>query len=330
MMFKFRFQYLAFLPIFFFLNPLIAADSFPSKPFRILIGFAAGGPTDLIGRIVAKEMSINLGQPVLVENKTGASSMISIREVKNSAPDGYNLLFSSIAFNVNPILIGDQAGYNPRNDFSPVSYVAKLPLVAVTAFNTSIKNIDDLIAKSKISKGNVSFGSPGNGGSAHLTGELFASLAKVSLLHVPYKGNGPALMDVIAGRVDFMFYPVFGLNEYVLGKKIQVLGVGTSKRINPFEAYPTMTELGFPGFEDTATWVGMLAPSKTPTDVIARLNSEITNGLKKPEVKAQLEKLGAIIVADTPSEFDNFLQKDYERWNKVIKDAGIKVDLNGL
>jgi tripartite-type tricarboxylate transporter receptor subunit TctC len=329
-MLKTRIKYLTLLHLFLFHNLLWAADNFPNKPIRILIGFAAGGPTDLIGRIVAREMAINLGQPVLVENKTGASSMISIREVKNSQPDGYNLLFSSIAFNVNPILIGDQAGYNPRNDFSPVSYVAKLPLVAVTSFNSSVKALDDLIVKAKIKSNNISFGSPGNGGSAHLTGELFASLAKISLLHVPYKGNGPALMDVIAGRIDFMFYPVFGLNEYVQGKKVQVLGVGTSKRISPFEAYPTMTEMGFPGFEDTATWVGMLAPSKTPTDVIARLNSEITNSLKKPEVKAQLEKLGAIIVADTPSEFGIFLQKDYERWNKVIKDASIKVDLNGL
>jgi tripartite-type tricarboxylate transporter receptor subunit TctC len=306
----------------------VAADVFPTKPIKLLVGFAAGGPTDVIARIVAKEMTLSLGQAVVVENKAGASSMIATREVKNATPDGYTLLFSSLGMNVNPILLGDQAGYNPRTDFAPVSNVANLPLVVVSAHESSTKTIAELFRKARSKQDAVSFASSGGGGSGHLAGELLGTLLKAKMVHVPYKGNGPALLDVIGGRVDFMFYPVIGIAENVASKRLNVLAVGTSKRLPQFADAPTMAEAGFAGFEETAPWVGMLAPAKTPVAVITALHGAVNKALAKPEVKAQLERLGAVTVGDTPTEFAAFLKRDYDRWESVIKAANIKPEAN--
>ena len=309
-------------------SPAFASDDFPTKPMRLLVGFAAGGPTDVIARVLAKDMTVTLGQAVIVENKAGASSMIATREVKSAAPDGYTLLFSSLGLNVNPILLGEQAGFNPKTDFTPISNAATLPLVAVSAFDAPIKTLPELLKKARSKPEAASFGSSGNGGSGHLAGELLAALAKAKMLHVPYKGNGPALLEVMAGRVDFMFYPVIGIAENVTAKRIQVLAVGTAKRLPQFPDAPTMAEAGFPGFEETAPWVGLLAPAKTPAAIVNRLNDAMLKALAKPEVRAQLEKLGAVIIGDSPAQFTAYLKRDYDRWENVIKTAAIKADPN--
>ena len=310
------------------LAPAHAADPFPNKPIRLLVGFAAGGPTDVIARVLARDMSITLGQSIFVDNKAGASSMIATREVKSATPDGYTLLFSSLGLNVNPILLGEQAGYNPKTDFTPISNAATLPLVAVSAFDAPIKSMPELLKKARTKPDAVSFASSGSGGSGHLAGELLATLAKAKMLHVPYKGNGPALLEVIGGRVDFMFYPVIGIAENVAVKRLTVLAVGTAKRLPQFPDTPTMSEIGFPGFEETAPWVGLLAPAKTPAAVVNRLNDAMLKALAKPDVKAQLEKLGAVIVGDSPAAFTAYLKRDYDRWENVIKTAAIKPDAN--
>ena len=309
-------------------GPAFAADPYPNKPIRLLVGFAAGGPTDVIARILAKDMSVTLGQSVIVENKAGASSMIATREVKNATPDGYTLLFSSLGLNVNPILIGDQAGFNPKTDFTPISNAATLPLVAVTAFDSSAKTMPDLLKKARTKPEAVSFGSSGNGGSGHLAGELLATLAKAKMLHVPFKGNGPALLEVMAGRVDYMFYPVIGIADNIAAKRLSILAVGTSRRLPQFPDTPTMSEVGFPGFEETAPWVGLLGPAKLPANMVATLNDAMVKALAKPDVRAQLEKLGAVIVGDSPAAFTAYLKRDYDRWENVIKTAAIKADLN--
>lgn len=310
------------------LHPAYGADVYPSKPIRILVGFAAGGPTDVIARVLVKDMSETLGQTVFVENKAGASSMIATREVKNAAPDGYTLLFSSLGLNVNPILLGEQAGFNPKTDFAPISNAATLPLVAVTAHDSPIKTMPELLKKARTKPEAVSFASSGSGGSGHLAGELLATLSKAKMLHVPYKGNGPALLEVMAGRVDFMFYPVIGIAENVTAKRVQILAVGTAKRLPQFPDTPTMAEAGFPGFEETAPWVGLLAPAKTSPEIVNRLNNAMLKALAKPDVKAQLEKLGAVIVGNSPSEFTAYLKRDYDRWEGVIKAANIKPEPN--
>ena len=310
------------------LHPAYGADVYPSKPIRLLVGFAAGGPTDVIARVLAKDMTATLGQAVFVENKAGASSMIATREVKSAAPDGYTLLFSSLGLNVNPILLGEQAGFNPKTDFVPISNAATLPLVAVGAYDAAIKTMPELLKKAREKPEAVSFASSGSGGSGHLAGELLATLAKAKMLHVPYKGNGPALLEVMAGRVDFMFYPVIGIAENVTAKRVQILAVGTAKRLPQFPDTPTMAEAGFPGFEETAPWVGLLAPAKTPPEIVNRLNDAMLKALAKPDVKAQLEKLGAVIVGNSPAEFTAYLKRDYERWESVIKAANIKPEAN--
>ena len=309
-------------------GPAFAADPYPNKPIRLLVGFAAGGPTDVIARILAKDMSVTLGQSVVVDNKAGASSMIATREVKNAAADGYTLLFSSLGLNVNPILIGDQAGFNPKTDFTPISNAATLPLVAVTAFDASAKTMPDLLKKARTKPEAVSFGSSGNGGSGHLAGELLATLAKAKMLHVPFKGNGPALLEVMAGRVDYMFYPVIGIADNIAAKRLSILAVGTARRLPQFPDTPTMSEVGFPGFEETAPWVGLLGPAKLPANMVATLNDAMVKALAKPDVRAQLEKLGAVIVGDSPAAFTAYLKRDYDRWENVIKTAAIKADLN--
>ena len=311
-----------------FAAPVFAADDFPNKPIRLVVGFAAGGPTDVIARVLAKDMSLLLGQTIIVDNKAGASSMIATREVKNATPDGYTLLFSSLGLNVNPILLGEQAGFNPKTDFAPIANAATLPLVAVTAYDAPVKTLPELLKKARTKPEVVSFGSSGSGGSGHLAGELLATLAKAKMLHVPYKGNGPALLEVMAGRVDFMFYPVIGIAENVAAKRINILAVGTAKRLPQFPDVPTLSEVGFPGFEETAPWVGMLAPAKTPPAIVNRLNEAMLKALAKPDVKAQLEKLGAVIVGDSPAAFAAYLKRDYDRWENVIKAAAIKPETN--
>lgn len=306
------------------LAPALAADPYPTKPIRLLVGFAAGGPTDVIARVLAKDMTTTLGQSIVVENKAGASSMIATREVRNAAPDGYTLLFSSLGLNVNPILLGEQAGYNPKTDFTPISNAVNLPLLMVNAYDTPLKTVADLIKKARSKPEAVSFASSGNGGSGHLAGELFATLSKTKMLHVPFKGNAPALLDVMANRVDFMFYSSIGIAENVAAKRINILAVGTAKRLAQFPDTPTMSESGFPGFEETAPWVGLLAPAKTAPAIVNALHDAMIKALAKPEVRLQLEKLGAVIVGDTPAEFTAFLKRDYDRWENVIKAAAIK------
>ncbi|MES2569912.1 MAG: tripartite tricarboxylate transporter substrate-binding protein, partial [Verrucomicrobiota bacterium] len=200
--------------------PAQAAEDFPSRPMRLVVGFEAGGPTDVIARVLAKDMSITLGQTVYVENKVGASGMIAIREVKNAAPTGYTLLFSAPGLNVNPILLGEQAGFDPKKDFAPISNAATLPMVVVNAYDAPVKTFQDLLKKAATRSGAVSFASSGIGGPPHLAGELLSTQAKVKMLHVPYKGNGPALLEVMAGRVDYMFYPVIGIADNVAAKRL--------------------------------------------------------------------------------------------------------------
>jgi tripartite-type tricarboxylate transporter receptor subunit TctC len=311
--------------------PLVTAnpvDPYPSRPIRLVVGFAAGGPTDVIARAISKDMSITLGQPIIVDNKAGASSMIATREVRNAPGDGYTLLFSSLGLNVNRILHGDQAGYNPKTDFVPISNVANLPLVAVNAYDSPIKTMPDLLKKARSKPDAVSFASSGTGGSGHLASELLDTQAKVKMLHVPYKGNGPALIDVMAGQVDYMFYPVIGIADNVTSKRLQILAVGSAKRLAQFPNAPTMSEVGFPGFEETAPWVGLLAPAKTSPAIVSKLHEALVKALANPEVKAQLEKLGAVVVGDSPTQFAAFLKRDHDRWAAVIKAAAIKPDDN--
>lgn len=302
------------------------STNYPNQPIKMLIGFAAGGPTDVIGRILAQHMTTTMGQSVVVENRTGANSLIATREVAKAKPDGYTVLFASLSHNVNRLLLNEKADYEPLGSFAPVSLVANLPLVVVTAYDSPYKTLQDLIAAAKSKPEAVSYGSAGNGGSAHLAGALMATMTDTKMVHVPFRGNAPALTEVMAGRVSFMFYPMIGIAGHVADKRLRVLAVGSAKPMPDFPGVPTMDESGFPDFEQTAPWVGMLAPAGTPKAIVDQLNAALKKALAQPEIIKRMKDLGASPIGDTPDEFRAFLVKDNERWERVIKASGIKAD----
>ena len=303
-----------------------AQNNYPNQPIKMVIGFAAGGPTDVIGRLLAQHMTTSMGQSVVVENRTGANSLIATKEVAKAKPDGYTTLFASLSHNVNFLLLKDKAEYDPLKSFEPISLIANLPLVLVTGYDSPFKTVADLLAQAKKDPESVSYGSAGNGGSAHLAGALLATMSNTKMLHVPFRGNAPALTEVMAGRVSYMFYPSIGIAALVADKRLRVLAVGSAKPMDDFKGVPTMDASGFPGFEETAPWVGLLAPAGTPTPIINLLNKELLLALHKPDVQKRMKDLGAISVGDSPAQFKAFLEKDRLRWAKVIEAAGIKAD----
>jgi tripartite-type tricarboxylate transporter receptor subunit TctC len=303
-----------------------ASTSYPSRPIRFVVGFAAGGPTDVIARITGQDIGAALGQTVVVENRAGANAQIATELVARATPDGHTLLFSSLSLLVNSILLEGRARYDPFKDFAPVSNAAILPMVVVTSPATKINTLQELLSAAKAKPGAITYGAPGHGGSGHLAGALLENLSGTKMTTIPFRGNGPALTDVMAGQVTFMFYPMVGIADQVASKRLRVLAVGTAKRHADFPDTPTMGEAGFPGFEETAPWVGLLAPMGTPAAIVDRLSAEMRKSLARPETVARLKGLGAITVGDTPGEYLKFLRKDHERWARVIKASGVKAE----
>jgi tripartite-type tricarboxylate transporter receptor subunit TctC len=313
--------------IVFCVSAAAHAQSYPTKPVRLLVGFAAGGPTDVIARILAQDMTQTLGQTVLVENKAGATSMIATQEVKRAAPDGYTLYMTTLTHSVNAVLHADKKPYDPIADFTPITLVAHLPLVMVAKGDSPFNSAADVVKAAKEKPGEISYASSGNGGSAHLAGALVEALTGTKMLHVPFKGNAPALTEVMAGRISFMFYPMIGIADHVAQKRLKVIGVSTEKRHPDYPGVPTMSESGFPGFEEYTQGLGVVGPAGLPGPVVSRLNGAIRAALVKPETKDKLNKLGAITEGgSTPDEFRAWLAKDLERWARVIKTAGVKAE----
>ncbi|GAA4322538.1 tripartite tricarboxylate transporter substrate binding protein [Pigmentiphaga soli] len=306
--------------------PAAAQDGYPARPIRLLVAYASGGPTDVIARVLAQDMSATLGQTVYVENQGAASSMVAAREIRAAAPDGYSLLFAAVGHNVNPILQRERAGYDPQKDFAPIASVATTPLIVVTAYDAPVQTMGDLVKLIRSKPQGVTFGSSGTGGSGHLAGELLATTLHQKMLHVPFRGTSAALLDVMAGRVDFMFYPIVGVAEARQARKLKVLAAATAQRLPQFPDVPTMAEVGLPGFEETAPWIGMLAPAGTPPAIVGRLNAAVAAALAKPQVRTRIEGMGGIPMGSSPQEFAAYLQRDYSRWEKVIRAAGVTVD----
>jgi tripartite-type tricarboxylate transporter receptor subunit TctC len=304
-----------------------SAQNYPTKPIKLIVGFAAGGPTDVIARIVAQDMTSKLGQGVVVENKTGANALIATQEVKRAGHDGYTILMTTLSHNVNAILMADKNPYDPIKDFAPVTLVCYLPLVMVAKADSPFNTPQDVVKAAKAKPNEVSYASAGNGGSAHLAGALVEALSGTKMTHVPFRGNAPALTEVMAGRVSFMFYPMVGIADQVAQKRLKALAVSTEKRHPDYPGAPTMAESGFPGFEQYTQGLGIVAPAGTPAPVIAKLNETIRASLAKPETKEKLKGLGAITEGgSTPEEFRKWLQGDAERWARVIKAAGVKAE----
>ncbi len=304
----------------------IHAQDYPAKPVKFVVGFGAGGPTDVIARIVAQDLSVAMGQGFVVENRPGANAIIATEFVARSAPDGYTLLFSSLSLLVNAILLESKIKYDPFKDFAPVSNAAVLPMVVVTSPETKLGTMQELIARAKAKPGELSYGTSGHAGSTHLAGAMLETFTGTKMINVPFKGNGPALAEVMAGRVTFMFYPIVGIADQVAQNRLKVLAVGTAQPHPDFPGVPTMDAMGLRGFEATAPWVGVLAPAGTPAAIVNRVSAEMRKSLAKPETQARMKQLGAITIADSPGEFAAFLRKDHERWAQVIKTSGVKAE----
>jgi len=300
------------------------AQAYPAKPVKFVVGFAAGGPTDVIARLVANDMTSSTGQSFIVENRPGANAIIATELVARSAPDGYTILFSSLSLLVNAVLPGSKVSYEPFRDFVAISNAANLPQVVVASPQMPFNSMQELIALAKAKPGELSYATSGHAGSTHLAGAMLENATGTKMINVPFKGNGPALTEVMAGRVSFMFYPAVGIAEQVAQKRLKVLAVGTSGRHADFPGVPTLAEAGLPGFEATAPWVGILAPAGTPAPIVSRLAQEMRKSLSQPATRERMRQLGAVIVADTPAEFAAFLKQDYERWRQVIQAAGVK------
>ena len=301
-----------------------AQASFPSKPIRIIVGAPPGGANDTIARIVAQRMD-GLGQPVIVENRTGAAQMIAAEMVAKSAPDGTMLLIASQTILAVVPIINKVTTFDPLRDFAGVSLIGSTPLVLVVSPALAVNSMRELIALAKAKPGELNFGSGGVGTTPHMAGELFAMMAGVKLQNISYKGEQPALTDMLGGQLPMMFSNVSAAMPHVKSGKLRGLAVTSAARIDGAPGLPTVAEAGLPGYE-TATWLGIVAPSATPREVVARLNAEIQRVMALPEVKEKLIAQGLTLSSSTPEQFGAYIRVEHAKWSKLIIDAGIKAE----
>jgi tripartite-type tricarboxylate transporter receptor subunit TctC len=299
-----------------------SAQSYPSKPIRLIVPFVAGGGTDLTARAIAQKLTQAWGQPVIVENRPGANGTIGVEIAAKSPPDGYTLTMISSSHSVNVSLYTDLP-YDLVRDFEPITQATTQPYALVVNPSLPVKSVADLIALAKAKPGTLNYGSSGIGGLSHLSGALFASLADIRLAHIPYKGGAPAMGDVIGGQIEMLFSTLLQSHAQREAGKLRTLAVTTAKRSPAARELPTMIEAGVPGFE-VAGWYGVLAPAKTPPEIVAKLNTEIVRILHTREVQARLAADGSEPVGNMPQEFASHIKSEVAKWRKVITDAGIK------
>jgi len=297
-----------------------AADNFPSKPIRIIVPVSPGGTVDLVARLVAKGLSQDLGQSVLVENRPGASGLVGTREVARSAPDGYTLLASANTFVSVPEFVPD-AGYDPIKDFTPVTQTAQIPMVLVVNPSVPQRTVKELIERARAHPGELSFGSSGVGSTGYIAAELFSRQAGIKMLSVSYKGNAQALTDLIGGQVSMMFDQVSTSGPYALAGKLKALGVTTTTRSKMLPDVPTIAESGLPGFEDD-TFNAIFAPAGTPAPIVARLHGAIAKVLNQPAITEQLAKQGVEVkISPKPEDFQDYLKRAVQKYRSIAKDT---------
>ena len=299
--------------------------NWPSKPVRWIVPFPPGGAMDAIARTLGEKAGKILGQPFVIENKPGAGGNIGADFVAKQPGDGYTLMITSIGMATNKPLYG-KLSYDPIKDFAPVSLLAVVPNVLVTnASQPNVKNVADVIAAARKAPGTLTYASAGNGTSIHLAGEVFTSLAKVEMLHVPYKGSGPAVVDLIGGQVNYMFDSITSARPHIQSGKLRALAVTTAKRSSALPNIPTMAEAGVTGYE-VSPWFAVFMPAATPKPIVAKLNAALLEAMNQPEVRARFETIGAEPVGSTPDELAAHLARESTRWSKVIGERGIKLD----
>jgi tripartite-type tricarboxylate transporter receptor subunit TctC len=303
-------------------QPRDAAAAYPSRTARLIIPFAPGGGTDIVGRIVAAKLGETWGQTFIVDNKAGGNGIIGLDACAKAAPDGYTLSMVTGSASVNVTLQGNKQPYDLLKDLAPVTQITSQPYVLVVDPKLPVKNLAELIALARAKPGTLNYGSSGPGGLSHLSGELFCSLAKIKMTHVPYKGGMPALSDVMAGQIQMLFSTQAQAHPFIPNHRVKVLAVTTATRSPSAPDVPTMAEAGVPGYE-VAGWYGMLAPAGTPQAIIDKLQREIAQILKLPDVKETLALDGSDAVGSTPAQFAVHMRTEVEKWRKLIQEARI-------
>jgi tripartite-type tricarboxylate transporter receptor subunit TctC len=303
----------------------VQAQQYPSKPIRVIVPLVPGGNQDIVARAVSEELSKGLGQQIIVENRPGVAAIVGTQAVKNSAPDGYTLLSVAVTFARVPG-INSAAGYDPRTDFTGVSLVCRIPQLLVVGPASAATSVKDLIAQAKADPGKLSYGSSGNGSTGHVATELFMRMTGTKLLHVMYKGNAQALIDVMGGQVTLMFDQVSTAAGHVRGGKLRALAVSTLERSPLFPDLPTLDESGLKGYEDV-TWNGIVAPAGTPREIVLRLNNEVKKVMANPEfVKRYAERGIEMRASASPEEFTRYIRSEADGFVKLVKDAGMKAE----
>lgn len=306
-------------------NAQAPAASWPSKPIRWVVPFPPGGAMDAIARTLGEKAGKTLGQPFVIENKPGAGGNIGADFVAKQPGDGYTLMITSIGMATNKPLYG-KLSYDPIKDFAPVSLLAVVPNVLVTnATQPDVKTAKDVIAAARKAPGKLTYASAGNGTSIHLAGEVFTSLAQVDMLHVPYKGSGPAVSDLLGGQVNYMFDSITSARPHIESGKLRALGLTTAKRSKSLPNVPTLAEAGLPGYE-VSPWFAVFMPAATPKDIVTKVNAALLEAMKDPDVVKRFETIGAEPVGSTPEEMAQHLARESERWTKLIQERGIKLD----
>ena len=319
-----RFLYLALgaavLPA---MPALVRAQTYPTRPVRIIVPVAAGGALDILARLLGQWLSERLGQPFVVENRPGGATNIGIEAAVRSPPDGYTLLLIPASVTVNAALY-EKLNFNFINDIDPVATISRLPIVMEVHPSVPAKTVLEFIAYGKANPGKISIATAGIGSPHHLAGELFKLMTGVEMLHVPYRGGAPALTDLIGGQVQLMFSPLPESIETIRAGRVRALAVTTAARSEALPEVPTVGD-SVPGFE-ASTWQGIGAPKNTPVEIIDRLNKEINAALADPKIRARLADLGSVPMPKAPAEFKNFVAIETEKWSKVIRAANIKAE----
>ena len=303
--------------------PAASAQDWPNRFVRLIVPFPPGGGTDAIARVVAGKLSDIWGQQMVVENRGGGATNIGTEAVVRSDPDGYTVLITSMPLAVNRFLF-PSPNYDPLEDLAPVSLICEYPNIMAVPITSPARSVGDFIAYAKANKGKVTFASSGHGTSVHLSGELFKRMAGIEMLHVPYRGAGPALNDLLPGRVDVMFNNIGAVLPLIRGGKLRGLAVTTAKRTPAAPDLPPIAEVGVPGF-DVSSWYALFAPARTAPEVVRKMHADTVAALTDAVTRERLEQLGVVVVGSTPAELATFLRAEMDKWGPVIKEAGISI-----
>ncbi len=301
----------------------VASQEYPTKPIRMIIPFPPGGGSDVAGRVVAAALTERLGRQVIVDNRPGAGGIIGTELAANAPKDGYTLLMVSLAHTVTPWLHDLKGRYDTIKSFAPVAPIAASPVVLVVNPATPVQSVAELLALAKKQPGKLQYASAGIGSVTHLAGELFKHTAKVDILHVPFKGAGPATLDVVAGHTHLLFGGLLATVPHVRSGRLRALGVGSIKRNRILPDVPAIAEAGVPGYE-TVNWFGLVAPAGTPVAIVDRLYREVTTVQSLPEVQKQFDNDGAAVLSMRPAEFQSYMIADMNKWERVVKEGGIR------